>query len=83
MSRTRVIREQIYKLRLLSVCVRVRDSEMQRGRRARYGIPERSRRGSGTKPRNMGMRGGLILSGENKYPSLCAPARPQLSWNPD
>ena len=32
----------------------------------------RSWPGSGTKPRNMGMRGGLILSGENKYPSLCA-----------
>lgn len=39
---------------------------------------------SGTKPRNMGMRGGLILSGENKYPSRCASGpRPQLSWNPD
>lgn len=69
---------------LAGVCVR---ASGRAGRRCSVGGAHatafRSWPGSGTKPRNMGMRGGLILSGENKYPSSCASARPQLSWNPD
>lgn len=65
--------------------VRVYVYEMRRGRRAhatkvfRRGATRKAAR----KPRNMGMRGGSILSGENKYPSpYTLPARPQLSKNP-
>lgn len=67
----------------MCVCV----YEMRRGRRAHatkaFQRGVRGTRNAARKPRNMGMRSGSILSGENKYPSpYTLSARPQLSKNP-
>lgn len=67
----------------LGVCVRTSARDWRYSVGGAHATAFRSWPGSGTKPRNMGMRGGLILSGENKYSFLYALARPQLSWNPD
>lgn len=71
----------------MRMCACACAAEMRRGRRAH--ATKAFRRGvcgtrkTARKPRNMGMRGGSILSGENKYPSpYTLPARPQLSKNP-